>query len=238
MVESEATAILLWELSYSHRHREPTLGSHQIICINLYGIFKSIKKLYVVILTKEKKKKHASWSGKTSYSKSTITEAHPFNHLSHFTSSAHTEQFSCTAQLVVRSQNSDQQQRILSLISEIIQLCTSDVLQHKMQWTELKSSHERLKCRWQRLTWKCIMYHGNKIKWNGIKKIKIRSKQMMCKAVVTNKMTMIWDVLAGHLMFLSTTIYHFVNSGCTTDRSLHNLKLKMNKRALFKERKM
>lgn len=61
---------------------------------------------------------------------------------------------------------------------------------------------------------------------------------MMCKAVVTNKMTMIWDVLAGHLMFLSTTIYHFVNSNVQQDRSLHNLILKMNQKALFKERKM
>lgn len=47
--------------------------------------------------------------------KSTVTEAHPFNHCSQFTSSAHTEQSSCTAQPVVRNQNSDQQQHILCL---------------------------------------------------------------------------------------------------------------------------
>lgn len=47
--------------------------------------------------------------------RSTVTEAHPFNHCSWFTSSAHTEQSSCAAQPVVRSQNSDQQQHILCL---------------------------------------------------------------------------------------------------------------------------
>lgn len=33
----------------------------------------------------------------------------------------------------------------------------------------------------------------------------------MYKAVVTNKMMMIWDVLAGHLTLLATTIYNFTN---------------------------
>jgi len=38
--------------------------SHQIICINLQGILKSIKKLYVVILTKEKKTCIMKWKDK------------------------------------------------------------------------------------------------------------------------------------------------------------------------------
>lgn len=38
-------------------HTLEAQGSHQSIPINSYGIFKSIKKLYVVILTKEKKNK-------------------------------------------------------------------------------------------------------------------------------------------------------------------------------------
>lgn len=33
----------------------------------------------------------------------------------------------------------------------------------------------------------------------------------MYKAVITNKMKMIWDALAGHLAFLATTIYNVIN---------------------------
>lgn len=33
----------------------------------------------------------------------------------------------------------------------------------------------------------------------------------MYKVAVSNKMMMIWDVLAGHLTFLATTIYNFIN---------------------------
>lgn len=33
----------------------------------------------------------------------------------------------------------------------------------------------------------------------------------MYKAAVTKKMMMIWDVLAGHLTSLATTVYDFIN---------------------------
>jgi len=43
------------------------------------------------------------------------------------------------------------------------------------------------------------------------RKVKKPSKQVMYKAVLTNKMVMIWDVLAGHLTFLATMIHNLMN---------------------------
>lgn len=45
------TAILLWA-----QRASTGIDSHQIICTYLYEIFNSIKKLHVIILTKERKK--------------------------------------------------------------------------------------------------------------------------------------------------------------------------------------
>lgn len=54
---SEATAKLLYSCHSPKGTENPHgVGSHQIICIILDGISKSIKNLYLVILTKEKKK--------------------------------------------------------------------------------------------------------------------------------------------------------------------------------------
>lgn len=134
-------------------HTLEAQGSHQSIPINSHGIFKSIKKLYVVILTKEKNKKtkHASWSGKT--------KVQLLRHILSITALSSQAQPTQNNPAALLSQLSETKILTNSSTScaSLTQLCTPKVLQHRTPQTELGSSHGRLKCRWQRWTWKCIM---------------------------------------------------------------------------------
>lgn len=59
---------------------------------------------------------------------------------------------------------------------------------------------------------------------------------MVYKTTITNKM-MIWGVLAGHLMFSATTTHNFINIRMYNSYLTSSLVLKINYKALSKERK-
>lgn len=111
------------------RHRAATRASPQI-----HMEFLKALRSYM-LLSWQKKKKNKQTCIMKWKDKSTVTEAQPFNHCSQLTSSAHTEQSSCTAQPVVRSQNSDHSS---TSCASLTQLCTPEVLQHRTQQTENK----------------------------------------------------------------------------------------------------
>lgn len=126
-------------------HNFKAQGSHQSIPINSYGIFKSIKKLYVVILTKEKNKnknmhheverqKYSYWS--TSFqSPLSVHKLSPHRTIQlHCSASCQKPKFWLTAAHLVPHWCSSVHPRY----------CNTGL--NKLS---SESSHGRLKCRWQ-----------------------------------------------------------------------------------------